>query len=121
MKTGKLVIGIISCVLFAIIIFQSCAAGVVEAIEGTEGTSAGAGTLSGLLILSAGIIAIATRELPSGKGTIVAIIMYGIAGLLSLTMHGFYKDLIIWGILSLVFAVVFVLFQTKGGSSNLRE
>lgn len=39
MKTWKLVSGILSTVIFLVVIFQSCAAGIVDAIENAGGTS----------------------------------------------------------------------------------
>ena len=62
MKTWKLVSGILSTVLFLVVAFQSCAAGVVDAIEGQGGTSGGAGILVGILMLSGGIVSIATSK-----------------------------------------------------------
>ena len=43
MKTARLCIGIISMVLFLIIMFQSCAAGIGEAITGDEAGGSGSG------------------------------------------------------------------------------
>ena len=67
MKTWKLVSGILSTVLFLVVMFQSCAAGVVDAIQGQGGTSGGAGMLTGILMLAGGIVSIATRK-AVGKG-----------------------------------------------------
>ena len=61
MKTVKLIIGIVSIVLTFLIIFQSCAAGLGDAIADNGGTS------------------------------------------------GVFKDLIFWGVLDFIFAVVFVI------------
>ena len=47
MKTWKLVSGILSTVLFLVVAFQSCAAGVADAIAGQGGTGGGAGILVG--------------------------------------------------------------------------
>ena len=45
MKTWKLVSGILSTVLFLVVMVQSCAAGVADAIAGQGGTGGGAGIL----------------------------------------------------------------------------
>lgn len=45
MKTWKLVSGILSTVLFLVVMFQSCAAGVVDAIQGQEEPAAVPGCL----------------------------------------------------------------------------
>ena len=114
MKTAKLVIGIISCVLFLLIMFQSCAATVVEAMGDSEGLSGGAGVLTGIFMLVAGIVGIATHKAGRGGGTVTCIVFYVLAGLIGVFMHGIYEDLVIWGILCLVFALVHIFFQFKG-------
>lgn len=50
MKTWKLVSGILSIVFFVIITFQSCAVGIVEAIEDTGGISGSTGILCGFFL-----------------------------------------------------------------------
>lgn len=67
MKTAKLVIGIISIVLFALISLQSCAAGLGNAIADNGENSGTSGVICALFMLIAGIIGIATRN---GKGGI---------------------------------------------------
>ena len=114
MKTAKLVIGIISCVLFLLIMFQSCAATVAEAMGDSEGLSGGAGVLTGIFMLVAGIVGIATHKSAKGGGTITCIVFYLLAGLIGIFMHGIYEDLVIWGSLCLVFALVHIIFQFKG-------
>ncbi len=114
MKAAKLVIGIISCVLFIIIMFQSCAATVVEAMEESDGVSGGAGLLTAIFMLVAGIIGIVSHKSSKGGGTIACIIFYTLAGLVGVCMHGIYTDLLIWGCLSFIFAVVHIFFQIKG-------
>jgi ABC-type multidrug transport system permease subunit len=104
MKTVKLIIGIISLVLTCIILFQSCAASIGEALADQGGVS---GVFVAILMLIAGIIAIAARK-SRGAG-IVCLISYAIAGILGITAHGIYKDLIIWGVVCLIFAVIFLI------------
>ena len=62
MKTWKLVAGIISIILFVVVSFQSCAAGVVNALEDNGGTSGSVGILVAILLLAGGIVSIATRK-----------------------------------------------------------
>ena len=90
MKTAKLVIGIVSIVLALVMLFQSCAANVgsVLATAGTD-MSGAVGTFAAILLIVAGIIGIAARK--SKGGTIAAF------------------NLIVWGVVSLVFAVVFII------------
>jgi uncharacterized membrane protein len=58
-------------------------------------------------MLISGIIAIAARN-SRGAG-IVCLIFYTIAGIVGVTMHGIYQDLVIWGIVSFIFAVIFLI------------
>ena len=62
MKTWKLVSGILSCILFVVVAFQSCAAGMVNAIEDNGEVSGSAGIIVAILMLTGGIVSIATRK-----------------------------------------------------------
>lgn len=118
MKTAKLIIGIISIVLTFLVLFQSCAAGICDALMEEGGTSGSAGLFVAILMFIAGIVAIATRS--SRGGGIFCTIVYGIAGLIGILMHGIFQDLIIWGALCLIFAVIFLLsvLKMKGKTTN---
>lgn len=108
MKISRLVIGIVSIVLFILVMFQSCAAGVVEALEeDEESTASGAGVIVAFLLLITGIVAICTRK--SIAGGFICGVLYALAGIIGLAGHGMYEDLIIWSILCLIFAVVFIV------------
>lgn len=107
MQTAKLIIGIISIVLTFVVVFQSCAASVVDTIEDKGGTSGGAGMLVAFLILIAGITAVAARK-SKGAG-IFCMALYALAGIIGVTSSGVYADLVVWGVLSLIFAVVFLI------------
>ena len=108
MKTTRLVLGIIGMVLFLIIIFQSCAAGIVEAFEDdTESTASAAGVIVGLLFLIAGIVAVCTRK--SVAGGYICGGMYALSGIIGIAGHGLYEDLIIWSVISLIYALVFII------------
>lgn len=119
MKTTKLVIGIISIVLTFLVMFQSCAAGIGDAIVDEGGTSGASGILVSVLMLTSGIVAIATRN--SRGGAIFCTIAYALAGLLGISASGVFADLKIWGSVCLVFAVVFLVAairMKKNGSSD---
>lgn len=116
MKTWKLVSGILSTVLFLVVMFQSCAAGVVDAIEGQGGTSGGAGMLTGILMLAGGIVSMATRKSSGKGGDIALIVLYGLAALIGFAGYGVYADLILWSIWCLVCATLaFVSMLKKKG------
>ena len=120
MKTAKLVIGIISIVLFALILFQSCAAGIGNALEGNGETSGSSGAFVAICMLIAGIVGIVTRERIAGG--FVSGGFYVIGGLIGITNYGSYSDLMIWAVLSFIFAVVFIVgsILTKG-KNNKKE
>ena len=83
MKVTRLVIGIISFVMALIVTFQSCFAGLGNAMEdnGEVGGSAG-----------------------------VVLAVYAIvAGIIGLAMAGSYADLKIWGVACIIFALVFII------------
>ncbi len=107
MKTARMVIGIISIVLFCIISMQSCAAGIGNAIEGNGEVSGSAGLLLSVCMLVAGIVGICCRKLKAG--TIVAGCFYAFGGLVGIANVGSYADLQIWSILSFIFAAVFII------------
>ena len=108
MKTARLCIGIISMVLFVIILFQSCAAGIGEALSGDESSSSGSGVLVAFLMLIAGIIGVCTRT--STVGAYITAVFYAIAGIIGISSIGsIFADLVIWGVLSFIFAGVFAL------------
>ena len=108
MKTARLCIGIVSMVLFLIVMFQSCAAGIGEALTGDEGGSAGSGMFVAWLMLIAGIVGVCTRK--TVVGAYVTAAFYALAGIIGVSsIGGIFADLVIWGVLSFIFAGVFVL------------
>lgn len=107
MKTTKLIIGIISIVLFLVVIFQSCAAGIGNALEGNGETSGGSGVFLAICMLIAGIVGIATRTKTAGG--IVSGVFYAIGGIIGISNYGSYSDLAVWSVLCFIFAVVFIL------------
>ena len=62
MKTWKLVSGIISIVLFAFVMFQSCAAGISNSLEANGESGGSAGVIVAIMLLAGGIVSIATRN-----------------------------------------------------------
>lgn len=111
MKTTKLVMGIISIILTFVILFQSCAATVGDALINEGGTSGGSGLLVAILMLIAGIVIIAARN--SRGGTIFSMIAYALAAVLGFTSFGIFKDLIVWGAISALFAIILLIDLIK--------
>ena len=71
MKTWKLVSGILCIVLFVIVMFQSCAVGFMNTVEGSEEFSGTAGMIVAFMMLSGGIVSVSTRQ-SNGKGSNIA-------------------------------------------------
>lgn len=119
MKTARLCIGIISMVLFLVIMFQSCAVGVGEVLSGEEDGSSGSGAFVAWLMLIAGIVGVCTRK--SVVGAYVTAAFYVLAGILGISSVGsVFGDLVIWGVVSLIFAAIFVCggILTKKAKNN---
>lgn len=107
MKTTRMILGIISIVLFLIIILQSCAAGVGNTLEGNGEVSGSAGMFLAFLMLSAGIVGVAGRK--SRSCSCIAGGLYAFGGLIGICNVGSFADLQIWSILSFCFAGFFIL------------
>lgn len=106
MSVWKIVSGILSIVLCFFVIFQSCAAGIVNALTQNGDISGSAGLLVAVLLLVGGIVSIATRNAIGNGGNISIIILYGIAAVIGYMMAGIYTDLLIWSTWCLLCAVI---------------
>lgn len=107
MKTTKLVIGILSIVLSLLVLFQSCAAGLGNAVAENGESGGSGGFLVAIILLVAGIIGIATRK--EGKGGIVAGIFYLVGSVIGFSSAGSYSDLKFWAFLCLAFGISFIV------------
>lgn len=117
MKTWKLVSGIISIVLFILVIFQSCAVGVANALEESGESSGSAGLIVSIMMLAGGIVSIATRK--GGKGgNIALIVLFGLGALVGFTMAGSYTDLLIWASWCLICAALAAVSLIKGSKKT---
>lgn len=96
MKTAKLVLGILCIVFTMFVLFQSCAAGVVDAIEDQGGTSGAGGMLLAVLMLSGGIVEIATRKAKKNGAAIATAIIFFLAAIMGFSNAGNFSDLNIW-------------------------
>lgn len=105
MKTWKLVSGILSIVLFAMVMFQSCAAGLSNSLEGNGEISGSAGVFVAVMMLAGGIISIATRKSSRKGGNIALIVLFGLAAFVGLTGYGSFSDLAIWSVWCLINAI----------------
>ncbi len=107
MKIWRLVSGILSMVLFLIINFQSCAVGVVNAVEDNKDDTSGAGgVLVAFGLLVAGIVATALWKKNSKGGDIALIVLYGLTALIGFANQGTFGDLVIWSSWALICAIM---------------
>ena len=114
MKVWKLVSGILSIILFVLVTFQSCAAGVVNALEENGESSGSVGIIVAILMLAGGIVSIATRTSEKKGGNIALIILFGLAALIGFAGYGNYSDLAIWSGWCLINAVLAVVAMVTG-------
>lgn len=113
MKTWKLVSGILSIIFFVIVSFQSCAVGIVNAVEeNANDTSGSAGILVAFLLLVGGVVSISVRKAKGKGGNIAVLIIFGLATIIGLTNMGTYGDLVVWSVwcgLNALLALVCIL------------
>lgn len=114
MKTWKLVSGILSIILFVVVTFQSCAAGVVNALEENGGTSGSVGFLVAAFMLAGGIVSVASRKSVKKGGNIALVILFGLAALIGFAGYGNYSDLVIWSVWCLINAILAVVALITG-------
>ncbi len=116
MKIWKLVSGILSIILFLFVSFQSCAAGLSNALENNGEISGSAGIVVAILMLAGGIVSIATRNSSKNGGNIALFILFGLAALVGFTNYGSYSDLAIWSgwcLINAVLAILSILVNRK--------
>lgn len=118
MKVWKLVSGIISIILFVIVTFQSCAAGLSNALEANGEVSGTAGAMVAVFMLAGGIVSIATRNAKGKGGNIALLILFGLAALIGFANYGSYSDLAIWSGWCLMNAVLAVVAMITGKKKN---
>lgn len=116
MKVWKLISGIISIVLSLIVTFQSCAAGLADALSDEGGTSGSAGLVVAILMTAGGIVSIVTHKSDKNGSNIALIILFGLAALMGFGMHGIFTDLIIWACWCMVIvicSIVSIIINSK--------
>lgn len=108
MKTAKLIISIISIVLFILIAFQSCAAVLGTALsDNSNDASGGAGLIVAFCMLIAGIVGIVAKN---SKGACVTSgILFLFAAIIGFTNDGYFADLTIWSALAFIFGAFFII------------
>lgn len=105
---ARTVLGILSIILFVMVAFQSCAAGLGNALSDNGEVSGSAGFMCALNLLVAGLIVLVARKTVKKAPMIVAAVLMYLNLFYSQVMAGSYKDLIIWGFLSFAFGAVYL-------------
>lgn len=113
MKVWKLVSGILSIILCFLVTLQSCAAGVVNAMEDNGEVSGSVGLIVAILMLTGGIVSVATRKSKGKGGNIALIVLFGLAALIGFTGYGNYADLAVWAGWCLLNAVIALIAMIK--------
>ncbi|MCM1228047.1 MAG: zinc-ribbon domain-containing protein [Clostridium sp.] len=109
-QTIRLIVGIISIVLSPLIGFQSFAAGAVNAFLNNEAMDGTAGLILSLVILTTGIISIATRKTKGGIITAISFYLFG--AVIGLAYSEIFADLIIWSVAAVIFASLLAISLT---------
>lgn len=106
MSVAKLVTGIISIIIFVISGLQSCALTIANAVGKLNKISGVVGVFVSFLILTMGIVSIATRS-KNVKGGCIAIISLSVTALfIGYMFMGDFQDLIIWLVWSAVMGIL---------------
>ena len=105
---ARTVLGILSIILFVMVMFQSCAAGLGNALSDNGEVSGSAGFMCALNLLVAGLIVLVARKTVKKAPMIVAAVLMYLNLFYSQVMAGSYKDLVIWGFLSFAFGIVYL-------------
>jgi len=112
MGIAKFVIGIISIVVFSLIIFQSFDAGLLNMLEVNGDYASGhAGIFLAFSMLVAGIIGIVAHK--SESAAVVAGAFYMVAAFIGFVYFRILSDLIVWSVVALVFGVIFIAGSMK--------
>lgn len=112
MKNWKLVSGILSIIMFFMVAFQSCAAGISNTLGETGEVSGSAGIIVAIMLLAGGIVSIVTRKGSKG-GNIAIIVLFGIGALFGYALAGSFSDLNIWATWCLVNVILAIVSLVK--------
>ncbi len=118
MKTWKLVSGILSIVLFFLVAFQSCAAGLGNALSANGESSGSGGIIVAIMMMSGGIVSISTRKSERKGGNIALIVLFGLGALVGFALAGSFADLNVWAAWCLVNAALAIIAIVKSKKSE---
>lgn len=115
--TAKLILGIISMVLFVIVAFQSCAAGIGNILAENGESSGSFGFIVAFNLLVTGIIAVAARSSGKKLPWIICAALLWLNYFFAKIFGGSYGDLVVWGFISFALGVFYLIssVRTKKG------
>lgn len=115
---ARMIIGILSIVLFLIISLQSCAAGASNILSNSNEISGSAGLITAVCFFVGGLTGLLTRNSQKKGGPITSCVFYWFSFFLSRMFAGRFADLRIWGVLAFIFGTVYLLaaMKTKKGT-----
>ena len=106
---ARMTFGIILIVLSFIVGFQSCAAGMVNALDSGGGNDGMIGFFTWIVMIVCGIVSITTRRTRSPKTPlIIGIILLVYGYLIGFMYNGIFKDLQVWGWLLMVGSLIYI-------------
>ena len=113
--TAKLILGILSMVLFLLVGFQSCAAGLGNALSNNGESSGSFGFLVAFNLLVSGVIAVVCRKSVKKLPWIITAVLLWLNYFYGKMFGGSFKDLVIWGFLSFILGVFYLasMIRTK--------
>jgi len=110
---ARMIIGILSLVLFPLISLQSCAAGASNMMSNSGEISGSAGFITSVCFFVGGLVGLLTRNSQKKGGPITSCVFYWFAFFLSRMFSGSFTDLRIWGVMACIFGIVFLLAAMK--------
>lgn len=111
--TAKLVIGILSLVLFVIIALQSCAVGLGNALLSNGDSSGATGLVVAFNFLITGVIAVAARKAIKLTPWIISAALLWFSYFIGKMNQENFADLAVWGFISFAFGVFYLLSSVK--------
>lgn len=109
MKTFKLTTGIINIILSIIVVFQSMCAGIANSITFNGEVSGTAGIIVAIMLLTGGIVSIATKN----NLSVAPSILYGFAAFIGFICAASFVDLNIWATWSLICCILPMIKKWK--------
>lgn len=112
-SAGRLIIGLASVLLSAGIMLQSCFAGLGNALSENGAVSGSQGMIMAFCMILGGLFAAITRNSMSRIVTMLPALFYWFGALMTVGSGSTYGDLPIWGDISFIFGLVYVIAGIK--------